>query len=172
MPTKTVSGFRQRIKLLTKEINRVALPSVRSFIAEVRKGARKDLRRTALGKALWTKRGRTSRRQGTRPPLVLKTIRARLSRTEGAWIGGIRLKGFAALIETGGRTAPHTIRARSAPALVFRVDGTLIRTQSVRHPGSSIRRRPFIQKRMRGSIQQVQRVMSRNMNRLFKRVVL
>lgn len=161
------------MRTLRKNLDKVGLPPVRAFTAEVRKAARKRLRATELGAALWTRSGQRARSQGTRPPLVLKTIRARISRSEGAFTGGVLLKGFAALIETGGRTSQHTIRAKNAPYLVFRSrSGALVRTRSVSHPGSSIRRRPFVQSEIRRSIPSVERVMRAALNRLFARAVL
>lgn len=153
-------------------MDKVALPAIRAGIAEVRKGARKDLINTELGRALWTRGGRRRRSQGTKPPLVLKTIRARLSRSEGAWVGGIRIKGFAALIEQGGKTDAHIIRARAANKLVFTAGGKLVAVRAVRHPGSIIRKRPFVEKRLRSIIPVLEATLSSRLSKLFDRVVL
>lgn len=168
---KSISQFRRDIRILRKEIEKVALPAMRGFQAEVRKRARKGYKSTALGRALWG-RGRTSNRSSSRPPLVLKTIRARLSGTQGGFIGGVSIRGIAALIETGGRIERHTIHGR--PFLYFnpKGGGSLVRARTVRHPGAQVRKLPAVQSGMVRIRPIVERIMRHNLERLFKRVAL
>ncbi len=52
---------------------------------------------------------------------------------------------YAAIHQLGGKTPPHTIRAKKAKALAFPgADGETIFRRSVNHPGSKVPARPFL----------------------------
>ena len=165
---KSVSQFRRDVRILRKEIDKVALPTIRGFQAEVRKRARKGYKGTSLGRALWG-RGR-QRNRSSNPPLVLKTIRARLSASQGGFTGGVLVKGIAALIETGGRIERHTIHGK--PFLYFEAGGRLVRARSVKHPGAPVRRRPVVVSGLTRVKPIVERIMRHNLSQLFERVAL
>lgn len=168
----SVLQFRGAIREIRREIDRVALPTVRHFIGEVRKETRTKLRATSLGKALWGGR-KTRGTASSRPPLVLKTIRAALSRSEGGFIGGVKITGLAANIALGKPTEPHSVRARSSGFLVFRTQsGDVIRTRSVRHPGSKVRQHPIPQAAVRRVRPKIEFVMKKQLERLFQRSVI
>jgi len=165
---KSLAQFRQDLKILRKDLERVALPTIRGFTAEVRKQARKDYKSHPLGRALW---GRSRENRATNPPLVLKTIPARLSGTEGGYIGGLAVKGIAALIETGGTISPH--RIHGTPFLYFEgSDGGLVRARTVRHPGAKVRQLSSVQSGLVRVRPIVERIMRHNLEKLFERVAL
>lgn len=56
---------------------------------------------------------------------------------------GLRAQGFTALIETGGKTYKHTIRARGKKVLA-NVGAKQVFGKSVNHPGGPVRREPFL----------------------------
>jgi len=160
----TIPEFRERVRGMSKLLDKVGLPIVRQYTALIRKEARTGYRGTSIGKKLW---GR-GRRTGS-PTLSLKTIRAALSRSERAWVGGIKIKGMAAIMEQGGSTAPHIIRPRTAAYLYFpSPGGGLIRASSVRHPGSRIRRYPVIERAQKRTLPEVKKAMERAVAKLFE----
>ena len=165
----SIDQYRRRMRVLRKQMDKVALPTIRAHNAEVRKDARKQLRATGLGRALWRRRRRPSRSQ---PPLILRTLRTRLNRSAGAFQGGIKVKGMAAIIEQGGFVASHKIEAVNARFLVFQVGGLTIRTRSVQHPGANVRRRAFVQSGQRKAIPAIERTMRARLNRLYTRIVV
>lgn len=159
----TVPEFRERVRGMSKALNKVGLPIVRRYTSLVRKEARTGYRGTSIGKKLWGRGKRTGS-----PTLSLKTIRAVLSRTERAWVGGIKVKGMAAIMEQGGKTAPHIIRPRVSAYLYFPSrSGGLIKASSVRHPGSQIRRYPVIQRAQKRTISEVRKSMETAISKLF-----
>lgn len=52
---------------------------------------------------------------------------------------------YARIHELGGTTAPHLIVPRKAKALRFEIDGNVVFRASVKHPGSVIPARPYLQ---------------------------
>lgn len=165
---KSLAEFRKDLKILRKELEKVALPTIRGFTAEVRKQARKDYKRHALGRALWT-RPRANR--SSNPPLVLKTIPARLSATHGGYIGGLAVRGIAALIETGGTIESHIIRGN--PFLYFQAgEGKLVRARAVRHPGAKVQKLSSVQTGLMRVRPVVERIMRHNLEKLFEKVAL
>lgn len=164
---KSIEQFRKDIKILRKDIEKVAIPTIRGFTAEVRKRARKDYRSRSLGRALW---GRGRKKTATHPPLVLKTIPARLSASSGGFIGGLRVKGIAALIETGGSIERHRIKGN--PFLYFESKGKLVRARVVRHPGAKVKQIASVQGGLSRVSPIVERIMRHNLEKLFERVAL
>jgi phage gpG-like protein len=51
---------------------------------------------------------------------------------------------YAAIHEFGGKTKPHTIRAKKAKALRFTMGGQVFFRKSVNHPGSKIKEKAFL----------------------------
>jgi hypothetical protein len=75
--------------------------------------------------------------------------------TEEGITTGIKLKGLAAMIEQGGTTAPHPIKAKNADRLVFlgtgKFSGGLVMTKTVNHPGSRIRPHGIAARELQGA---------------------
>ena len=153
---KTIRQLRGDLKEITAQIKRELVDPVRIESGIVSKEIRRDVKATDIGNALWGRR-RKGGKSG-RPPLVIKRRRARISASEGGVIGGVDIRGMAALVILGGRTSAHTIRPRTASVLSFGPDQVV--SGGVRHPGSSIR--------SRGPI--VNKAMDRAIGRLEKRV--
>lgn len=154
---KTIMQFRQDLKEIQSQIKRELVEPVRIESGIVSKEVRRDVKATDIGRALWGRR----RRGGAagRPPLVIKRRRARISATEGGVVGGVDIRGMAALVILGGRTSAHTIKPQRASVLSFGPDQVV--SGGVRHPGSTIR--------SRGPI--VDKALDRAIVRLEKRVV-
>lgn len=58
----------------------------------------------------------------------------------------IKVKGIPGLMEEGGRTKPHRIKARSGSRLAFRTrTGQLVRPAEVKHPGSRVPKTPGVE---------------------------
>ena len=137
------------------------------------------LRRTQLGKMVERRgevqlqlglKSRSKRWKGAETLAALKesTIPLIVRRSEmtpgHAGIGlrsGLEAMGFAALIESGGRTKPHQIKrirlggyskrrntrtkqVAGQPPLTFQVGGKWVSTRVVSHPGSRVPRNPFL----------------------------
>lgn len=64
------------------------------------------------------------------------------SRTKGTVYNDAK---YAAIVHNGGKTPPHTIRARRKKALAFSYRGDQVIVKSVRHPGSKVKPRPWLQ---------------------------
>lgn len=158
----SIREFRARIRGLSAILNKAGLPIMRRYTSEVRKEAREAYRNTQVGRKLWKK----SKQYGA-PALVLKTMRAQLNRSARTWTGGIVVKGMAAILEQGLSTAPHTIKARQSPYLVFRTrTGNVIRAKSVSHPGSKFRKYAVINRAQRKTLPAVQAEMETVISRL------
>ena len=112
-------------------------------------------------------RSQLSAIKGNVIPLIVKRgkleLREDLASGRRSWRGSLVTEGFAALIETGGKTKPHAIkpirlggysRKRSKRAqqlaqagyLTFLVGGRWVSKKTVTHPGSKIPRNPFMEK--------------------------
>jgi hypothetical protein len=103
-------------------------------------------------------------RKNVIPLIVTRSkVRERLDFAKGtrSWSSGLETRGFAALIETGGRTKSHPIkplraegysRKRAVAAaqlaaagrLTFPIGGRWVSPKIVTHPGSRVPRNPFI----------------------------
>lgn len=68
---------------------------------------------------------------------------------EGRYTSGLRLRGFAALVEGGGKTKPHEIKTRSRILAYTGRAGDKRFARSVKHPGSVIPRNPFVEEAAR-----------------------
>jgi len=135
------------VKATTNAIRR-AMSAGRSHAAEL-------LKRSTIGAAV---------RKKTIPLIVKRgklELRQDFARGQRSWLGSLKTEGFAALIETGGKTKSHSIkptraggysRRRSLRAqqlaqggyLTFQVGGRWVSTKIVTHPGSRIPRSPFM----------------------------
>ena len=100
-------------------------------------------------------------------PLIVKRgkleLREDLAGGQRSWHGSIVTEGFAALIETGGKTKSHSIKPirlggysrrhakrrrqlAEAGRLTFMVGGRWVSPKIVTHPGSRVPRSPFMEK--------------------------
>lgn len=158
----------------------VARSAISRAVGAGRKQALDRLKRSTVGRAV-ARRGKVAARQAkalgwskadiaftkkTGIPLIVKKSPLKERNDLGAgrrtFSGGIETMGFAALIETGGRTKSHSIkpiraegysRKRSKRAaqlaaaghLTFQIGGRWVSVKTVTHPGSRIPRNPFME---------------------------
>ncbi len=144
MAKLTFVKFRRRLGGIAKELDKAVLPPMRKGIAEVRKRARKEFQETGLGRSLWARGSKRKRSQ--HPPLVLKTIGARWSRSEYLFKGGLRLKGMTGLLEAGGYTKRHPITPFASSVLKFQARGVEAFRPKVMHPGGNVRSHNIVDK--------------------------
>ena len=107
--------------------------AIRREMKEPRKDLRKDFASRGVGRALWA-RG-AARKRGGKIPFVMKTLSARWSRSQNAWVTGFHAKGMAAIVEQGGvlshggsvRAYRHMARGlpRAVPGVVRAVNSAL-----------------------------------------------
>lgn len=121
-----------RLGLLDKEIDRAALNAARRTVTYWRSLTMTGIRSKGVGRAIFEKKA-----QGLK--VIIKRDR---TRQEGdAFLGGLRLRGMAAMQEIGGKTAAHLIvakRARGGLLGFLGPNGHVITPKSVHHPGSRI----------------------------------
>lgn len=125
--------------------------ALREEMKSARKRASDRFKKTSPGRSIFKR----SRRAGPRKPkMTLKTIRIRESRSVGGLVGGLELLGFLALIETGGRTRPHTIPSKGK-LLRFTPRGARqeIFATKVEHKGGRVKKAPHGQRELKKAAQ-------------------
>jgi hypothetical protein len=121
-----------------RAIKRVLTNALRRTATGIRKGSMTRFRSRGVGRRIFgTKKFRMKHSKG-----LLSVSRARDRGTHVEL--DVTAKGFAAIQESGGRTAPHVIKAKNAPLLVFRVPGGLVKAKEVQHPGATHPRMPHL----------------------------
>lgn len=132
-PQEAASAFRE----LTKGVRK----AIRTPLNEAKKKARKKMKSDFLSKRPGRSIFGRGRKKHGKPPLIIRS-RTRYSKSKESWLVTFILEGFAALIEEGGTTRPHPIRA-GAKKLKFdaRGGGGTVFTRSVRHPGGRVPRK-------------------------------
>lgn len=124
-----------------KGLDNVLKNALRRMARRVKADAIKDIGSRGIGRRIW----------GKKPAGLKKILKVERVQVEGAGRLTVRLvsKGIPALIETGGATAAHDIKAhRRGPSgkrlLSFRAAGGSGAVPEVRHPGSRIPQRQWI----------------------------
>ena len=121
-------------RFLKKEPNLVA-NAIRRVVRSARTDGMNRMRSRGIGLALFRRRAFDLRQ-------IVKTIRIR---QEGnAIIGGVEVKGIAALIEMGGRTLPHPIKPKLGTMLALKLPQGRVFARAVNHPGSRIPAQPSL----------------------------
>jgi hypothetical protein len=122
------------------------------------------IRRTGVGQALWGRKASGAR---------LMVPRQRVTRSGNTIHGGLLLKGLAAMIETGGHTAPHAIAPKLKPALARALPGggSFFSKTPVQHPGSRVPAQPSAQASMREALPRIAQEIDKGMQRLADRVI-
>ena len=166
---KTIAQFRQDLKEIQSVIKRELVEPVRIEAGIVAKEVRRDVKATDIGRALWGRR-RSGRGTSGKPPLVIKKRRTRVSSSEGGIIGGVDIRGMAALAILGGRTSAHTIKPLAGNVLSFG-SGEVV-TGSVRHPGSTIRSRgPIVDKAMARALGRLEKRLARMIDSIARKAL-
>lgn len=129
---KLIASERELIRVAGYAFRRTA-PHIRSEMVD--KGRSRGVLRSVFG-------GNRRRRVGLNRAIKLH----RVKKVAGDFQAKLNtLGGAGALVdiqETGGRFRPHVIAPSTAPKLAFRVDGRLIVTSQVQHPGATHPRIP------------------------------
>jgi len=92
--------------------------------------------------------------------------RDKLRKSGTRYTTGIRAIGFAALIETGGHTLPHTIKARGR-LLANRETGAVF-GRAVQHPGSRVPKEPYLGRSVTSSQPRIVSEIDKGFNKLGK----
>lgn len=138
--TKTITEFRRDLKQMRAAIKKAFIDPIRIESGIVSKEIRRDVKATDIGRALWGRR--RSGGSAGKPALSIKKRRTRISSTEGGIVGGVNVRGMAAMIILGGRTSAHTIKPNTGRLLSLGTNQVV--TGGVRHPGSTIHSRGAI----------------------------
>lgn len=143
-----------RFRSLEKEIQNESVKALRRATHAWRKKAFLLFSQRGLGRVFGETAvlGTASQRASTKQAKVI-IKRERVTKTgEGLFQTGLRLRGFAALVERGGRTRPHEIRAREGvlgvppQGLGLNARGKAIfATRVNQRLGARIRREPFVE---------------------------
>ncbi len=134
----TLSEFREGLRKF-RDAERVLKRVVLNATRRARNESRRQLVRTPLGRALKKKKS---------IPITLTRATAKRDLQEGGIVGSFSAKGMTGLIDVGGKTEPTEITPKGNE-LVFpgtgAFAGSTIRTRSVQHPGSIVRRQNIIE---------------------------
>lgn len=128
------------LKTLGPMIKLRALRPFGKALSAGRKDAIAGYRSRGIGRNIWRKR----QRESSKPPLILKRNRVRLSRTGGGFIGGYTAKGMAGLIELGGQTEKHLLRPKKGKYLVFEGRSGTVFWKGGTHPGGPVKANPAL----------------------------
>ena len=103
----SIRQFRERARRYTREPARVdgIVKAFKKATGRARSAARREIKRTTLGAKLW---GR-GKKGGPR----IAIGKAEIAREGKSLTSKFKVRGMAAHIDQGGKTAAHTIRARS-----------------------------------------------------------
>lgn len=155
------------------------LDAVRRGLKPGREFALQELRGTRLGQAIFGNRKKAAKGM-VRQNLIGSSARRR---SETVFEGSLRAKGLAALIEKGGKTKPHKIKAWRGKFLVFKATGRsggflglrkrsgLIAVPAVNHPGAPVPREPFLRRSMERAAPKIRAEVSRVWTEVYAQVV-
>ena len=76
--------------------------AIRKEMKDPRKELRRKFASRGVGRALWARGAKERVGRAGAIPFILKTLSARWSRSQNAWVTGFHAKGMAAIIEQGG----------------------------------------------------------------------
>jgi hypothetical protein len=151
-PAKWAAAVRRAAQ---RDIDKPFLKAIRKGLKPGREFALGQMRATRLGQALFGARKKPA--SGVVRQNLIGSSARRRSLT--VFEGTLRAKGLAALIETGGKTKPHRIKAWRGRFLVFQATGRtgflglrrrtgIIAVPAVNHPGARVPREPFLRRSM------------------------
>ena len=157
----TPKQFARDIKKMRRDMDKIVLPPIRKSSKRLSSATRKGVKKTPLGRRIF-------RRGGSIGTPGIKVIRARFSRTEGGFVGGVRIFGMARNIVTGDPTRPHVITARRAPFLVFNTAGGIRKAKTVRHPGGHIDKHPVQEREFRKESPKFSKAVTRALEQFYR----
>ena len=128
-----------------KQMRTAIVVPFRQSLKEGRKRIIESFKERGIGRGLWSGRGKLGK-GGKRMKPVVKTERVRFSRSNQGFVGGIRARGIAAIIERGGKLDAHEIKPNRKKFLRFQTPTGFAFAEKVHNPGSRIPKRPVIQK--------------------------
>ena len=138
------------------------LNGIRNQVRQTITVVKSDIRtKSGLGRRIWGKKA-----SGINSIVTLVKARS----AGGLVETGIKLKGMAAMIESGGQTKPHVIKGK--PYLAFPGkggDGFTI-TKQVNHPGAPVRRHDFAKDALDRDGQKIQLAVSASLQRTKERI--
>lgn len=137
-----------RFRNLAKEIEREQINGIRRATHAWRKKAFGLFSQRGIGKVFGERTavlGRKPRGANTKQARVIIKRERVVSKGNGIYETGLLLKGFAALVEAGGRTKPHEIKAAEGGVLAWQGPSGTLFARRVKHPGSQIPRNPFVE---------------------------
>ena len=165
----SIAQFRERVKQYAREPARIesVVKAFKKATSRARSATRRDIKRTSLGKKLWAR--------GKKGGPKLSIGKAKITREGKGLVSQFTVKGMAAIIEQGGKTAAHTIKARSGGGLSFpgtnAFAGRIIKAEEVRHPGSIVRReesiKPAVERALETFEGELAQAMETHANRTF-----
>ena len=115
----------------------------RRGIARIRASAVKNIRSKGIGKSLWGATDKIGAKKG-RKAVAKLVVGGKVQERYGAYSVDLTLKGFPAMMEVGGQTAPHRIEPKNVPLLAFVAAGDLVFAKGVDHPGGPVRKDPSL----------------------------
>lgn len=134
----------ERFRKLSKEIERETVNGVRRAQRAWRVKAFTLFSQRGLGKVFGESAVLGNERQRAKQAkVIVKRERVR-ALGGGVYVAGLLLRGFAALVEGGGRTKPHEIKAPEGSVLHFQGAEGDVFARSVKHPGGTVPRNPFV----------------------------
>jgi hypothetical protein len=154
------------------------------YLGAIRRGlkpgkdfATQEFRSSPIGRSIFggRKRAKGIRTQG----LIATSVRRK---SEAVFEGALRAKGLAGLVDSGGKTLPHAIKAAPGKRLVFQATGRkffgigrkrtgLIAVSSVKHPGGRVAKRPFLRRAMERAVPTINSEVSRVRAEIYAQVV-
>lgn len=108
----------------------------------------------------------TQRASTKQARVVIK--RERVRKVGDLYETGLRLRGFAALVEAGGRTKAHPINPQPGGVLAWQGPDGAVFARGVQHPGSQMPRDPFVEQAARASESEFKRQQEIAMERAAK----
>lgn len=151
--TFTPKDFAAALRAFGKDIDRPIVNAMRRGLNTARNLAIDRFRQRGVGRGIWGK----DKVKGSVRFLVKRT---RVVRKGNAFIGGLSTQGLPALQETGGRTKAHLIKPKNRKRLAIRTGlgpGKPIGGKGgLKHPGSRMKRIPFLADALRDSAPRIQ----------------
>jgi hypothetical protein len=161
-----------------KESSRAIVSGLRRGLYFAAKVAVRELSRTGIGRGILGSYGVSGLDQIARGGRRIKSSqvrmfvkRARVVKVGDQYHTGLEALGFAALVETGGKTAPHTIEARGSTPFLANQGSGFFGGRKVEHRGSRIPRQPFLGRAVTSSQPRVVAEIDKGLAGLGKRLV-
>jgi hypothetical protein len=138
------------------------LNGIRNQVRQTITTVKRDIRtRSGLGNRIWGKNG-----SGLNKIVTLVKSRAAGGQVET----GIKLKGMAAMIESGGQTKPHIIKGKPYLAFPGKGGSGFTITKRVNHPGAPVRRHDFARQALDRDGQKINAAVAASLQRTKERI--